>query len=106
MIRRPPRSTLFPYTTLFRSRSAGEHGGIVAHDQVRDRASRGVHQDAGRNAVLGAGGRVPRGGLGRGQHGDRVHGITTPPYPTTASSRSEERRVGKECRSRWSPYHL
>ena len=24
------------------------------------------------------------------------------PYP---SDRSEERRVGKECRSRWSPYH-
>src|SRR2546422_10306523 len=23
----------------------------------------------------------------------------------TASHRSEERRVGKECRSRWSPYH-
>ena len=22
-----------------------------------------------------------------------------------ALSRSEERRVGKECRSRWSPYH-
>src|SRR3712207_7196940 len=22
-----------------------------------------------------------------------------------ASTRSEERRVGKECRSRWSPYH-
>ena len=22
-----------------------------------------------------------------------------------APSRSEERRVGKECRSRWSPYH-
>src|SRR5207248_5818552 len=22
-----------------------------------------------------------------------------------ASSRSEERRVGKECRSRWTPYH-
>ena len=22
-----------------------------------------------------------------------------------AGSRSEERRVGKECRSRWSPYH-
>src|SRR3712207_9518517 len=28
-------------------------------------------------------------------HGDRR------PYPV----RSEERRVGKECRSRWSPYH-
>src|SRR5688572_31037825 len=26
MIRRPPRSTLFPYTTLFRSRSAGDAG--------------------------------------------------------------------------------
>ena len=23
----------------------------------------------------------------------------------THNSRSEERRVGKECRSRWSPYH-
>ena len=22
-----------------------------------------------------------------------------------AATRSEERRVGKECRSRWSPYH-
>src|SRR3712207_8700617 len=29
MIRRPPRSTLFPYTTLFRSR----HAGIGARDQ-------------------------------------------------------------------------
>ena len=25
--------------------------------------------------------------------------------PDAASLRSEERRVGKECRSRWSPYH-
>ena len=24
---------------------------------------------------------------------------------TSAKDRSEERRVGKECRSRWSPYH-
>ena len=24
---------------------------------------------------------------------------------TSKISRSEERRVGKECRSRWSPYH-
>src|SRR3712207_9506151 len=27
MIRRPPRSTLFPYTTLFRSRGAGDRRG-------------------------------------------------------------------------------
>ena len=26
-------------------------------------------------------------------------------YETLESMRSEERRVGKECRSRWSPYH-
>ena len=25
--------------------------------------------------------------------------------PAGSSIRSEERRVGKECRSRWSPYH-
>src|SRR3989475_8714661 len=25
--------------------------------------------------------------------------------PAASHSRSEERRVGKECRSRWSPYH-
>src|SRR5437870_12716237 len=29
MIRRPPRSTLFPYTTLFRSRRFGERRGLV-----------------------------------------------------------------------------
>src|SRR3712207_6959894 len=35
MIRRPPRSTLFPYTTLFRSRVAARGGetasGVVGH---------------------------------------------------------------------------
>ena len=30
-------------------------------------------------------------------------GITSAVSPSTR--RSEERRVGKECRSRWSPYH-
>src|SRR2546429_7455619 len=29
----------------------------------------------------------------------------TPPASHAAAVRSEERRVGKECRSRWSPYH-
>src|SRR5256885_14678702 len=28
-----------------------------------------------------------------------------PTYPGPGGPRSEERRVGKECRSRWSPYH-
>src|SRR2546427_11514260 len=31
----------------------------------------------------------------------RIEGSAAPGF----SSRSEERRVGKECRSRWSPYH-
>ena len=40
-----------------------------------------------------------------------VHGIALQPGRTAAigkigtTPRSEERRVGKECRSRWSPYH-
>src|SRR3712207_7341498 len=31
--------------------------------------------------------------------------VTTGTYLCRIRSRSEERRVGKECRSRWSPYH-
>src|SRR6266511_4022738 len=64
--RRPPRSTLFPYTTLFRSC-----------------AGRPQHRCQGH----------PGGGRRR----RRRAGV--------AVARSEERRVGKECRSRWSPYH-
>src|SRR2546425_5839103 len=30
---------------------------------------------------------------------------TNPITSVRSSTRSEERRVGKECRSRWSPYH-
>ena len=43
---------------------------------------------------------------------NKVHGGATLPdgqfladEPTMAAKGSEERRVGKECRSRWSPYH-
>ena len=31
--------------------------------------------------------------------------IKTKPVKYDTLVRSEERRVGKECRSRWSPYH-
>src|SRR3712207_7910395 len=34
MIRRPPRSTLFPYTTLFRSRNCFVTGLFELHDQL------------------------------------------------------------------------
>ena len=30
---------------------------------------------------------------------------TTHDFGKFSENRSEERRVGKECRSRWSPYH-
>src|SRR5438445_7961552 len=46
MMLRPPRSTLFPYTTLFRSRAAGDvarhrlsvRGGGSAHDERKARS--------------------------------------------------------------------
>src|SRR3712207_6932233 len=34
MIRRPPRSTLFPYTTLFRSHTTGELSRLFVHTLV------------------------------------------------------------------------
>ena len=38
--------------------------------------------------------------------GDTVHAETMQDGLNAANGlRSEERRVGKECRSRWSPYH-
>src|SRR2546427_6372734 len=39
MIRRPPRSTLFPYTTLFRSRGDGRGVVVHVHRHVADRLS-------------------------------------------------------------------
>src|SRR3712207_7632274 len=41
MIRRPPRSTLFPYTTLFRS-AAGGRGAVVV---AREDPGQGEHAD-------------------------------------------------------------
>src|SRR3712207_8202577 len=58
MILRPPRSTLFPYTTLFRSRAA-DHGGPGAPRQIaaaHRRAGARQHRGAGRqHPVPGAG---------------------------------------------------
>src|SRR2546430_17442579 len=114
MIRRPPRSTLFPYTTLFRSRAA----------QVGVARLLELHRTPSFRAALGA----RAAGQGRErerEHQGATHGVayltvnrtvsTTSGFrgtcfqsATTAITRwgrSEERRVGKECRSRWSPYH-
>ena len=37
--------------------------------------------------------------------GDLLQNTLTTIVSNVGSERSEERRVGKECRSRWSPYH-
>src|SRR2546430_8046371 len=46
MIRRPPRSTLFPYTTLFRSLPRGfldrHDGGLVQHDPLALHVNQGI----------------------------------------------------------------
>src|SRR2546426_7652516 len=50
MIRRPPRSTLFPYTTLFRSRHLGDRQGpgLGSERSRHERRLRCCLQDQGR----------------------------------------------------------
>ena len=48
--------------------------------------------------------------LGAGEPVVLLHGLGSTldawqPVADSLAARSEERRVGKECRSRWSPYH-
>src|SRR2546429_6141067 len=62
MIRRPPRSTLFPYTTLFRSKYGGEHllggtanldllgGQVFALRRLQDRKSTRLDSSHGYNS--------------------------------------------------------
>src|SRR5688572_31600934 len=54
MIRRPPRSTLFPYTTLFRSRALGR-AVLDEGDRARD-GERVAGEHAGTEAVRRRGG--------------------------------------------------
>src|SRR2546422_5536004 len=65
MIRRPPRSTLFPYTTLFRSRRVvrlDRRPRRLARTAVRAAASRG---DVPADDRGGARAAAPRGGVDR-----------------------------------------
>src|SRR2546425_1568093 len=66
MIRRPPRSTLFPYTTLFRSHAKRIHVGAPVHVRRARRLLRahvllGPHDEAAaRHRALGGGPRDAR----------------------------------------------
>src|SRR2546430_15803962 len=113
MIRRPPRSTLFPYTTLFRSVVGGGDAAVeeaeyltryarkvyIVHRRDRFRASRILQERAFANPKIEV------------VWNKQVLEITGTERGTDhlvledTVTRSEERRVGKECRSRWSPYH-
>src|SRR2546426_12061220 len=107
MIRRPPRSTLFPYPPL--SRSAADSRPRVFHpedvarllDQRRDGLARGVPFELEQRARRHDG--QYRWFLVQYNPVRDEQGRTVRWYAT--GTRSEERRVGKECRSRWSPYH-
>src|SRR2546426_7971892 len=60
MIRRPPRSTLFPYTTLFRStRSTAGASGEVPQGGAREGGDQRMGAPQGRHLIAAA---------GRGQH--------------------------------------
>src|SRR5438093_9069031 len=50
MIRRPPRSTLFPYTTLFRSKNSGVRRGMVRDIDETTRSVAAALRDAERMA--------------------------------------------------------
>src|SRR3712207_9527194 len=98
MIRRPPRSTLFPYTTLFRSLL------LLVVDLSRTYCCHFYIHDYPKNwrkfdcsFLLSA---KFTGKIGRLCRRNDQRAKNNP-----NSLRSEERRVGKECRSRWSPYH-
>src|SRR2546425_11881288 len=112
MIRRPPRSTLFPYTTLFRSRVVVRFPGSpdvawvgTPKFAVGQEGTFLLHKDSTTGSPLSviAGRSVPaytalhKVDVLSKQDATRVRAMIR--------KRSEERRVGKECRSRWSPYH-
>src|SRR3712207_7769883 len=56
MIRRPPRSTLFPYTTLFRSSAATPAAAVVTRRAVVDETLDLAHRRRGESQPRGVGG--------------------------------------------------
>src|SRR5258706_15898591 len=112
MIRRPPRSTLFPYTSLFRSNPdvAAASVNPLSHFVVFGAAEcRNPHPLFDTAYYL-----LHHPGIAINpvvHYCDTGAAEGADPHPLFDTSyyletyRSEERRVGKECRSRWSPYH-
>src|SRR5256886_13752107 len=109
MIRRPPRSTLFPYTTLFRSLRIERQRLIEALERLLE-PEPALRQVIPPFQIEMIGVEIPGGRSDQRRPldtqgdlksvGDRLRDLVL-----DREDRSEERRVGKECRSRWSPYH-
>src|SRR3712207_9529437 len=108
MIRRPPRSTLFPYTTLFRSLERIDEGAyrelmsIMAtlESHYRDLCDIEFTVERGKLWML-----QTRVGKRTAAAAFIIASHLVDEGVIDLDERSEERRVGKECRSRWSPYH-
>src|SRR3712207_9483340 len=98
MIRRPPRSTLFPYTTLFRS-SIFKVPAIVTiiFTSIASLVIAEIHTNYSLQEI----GAFLFAGFSKGGIPENIASLIS----RGGINRSEERRVGKECRSRWSPYH-
>src|SRR3712207_8536431 len=69
MIRRPPRSTLFPYTTLFRSSKGDQIFGLGGNDEITGRTGDDTAEGGpGFDLIFGESGNdVLRGGDGRSE---------------------------------------
>src|SRR2546429_9571932 len=82
MIRRPPRSTLFPYTTLFRSRWLGRHGS--RQKERRRNSHRGppscFHGEA-RNARCERPSETPQRASSHRSHANHLPQSRLPPIP-------------------------
>src|SRR5687768_18583458 len=120
MIRRPPRSTLFPYTTLFRSALRRRLGLPKSVNGVMIAQPYGANSDYPLQEwdVVTKIGDMPIDSDGKVavRYDLRLsssylvqkyakNGLLPLTIYRDGRLRSEERRVGKECRSRWSPYH-
>src|SRR6266852_9776881 len=82
MIRRPPRSTLFPYTTLFRSLGPPRRGLLLA--LPLDRGGHGAAVGLPRAAARGGGGAPGRAGDRAGRRGRGLPAVSRPARPRAA----------------------
>src|SRR3712207_9224899 len=107
MIRRPPRSTLFPYTTLFRSNQFAGLRNLYTYQICHPgKKLLFMGSEFGQFLEWKYNHQLEWQNLEDELNAKMQHFTASlNQLYKDHSMRSEERRVGKECRSRWSPYH-